>query len=209
MALWTHWILTLAYMSLGQRDKSGVKIGKNRFLPQGQHSFLGSRAVKTRLFNILYRGLPGKRIKQRANEYSCGPTADLPGRSWNPHASSQKFALDFISSFQMHVERAWKYWLDASVGRRVSWSVCYCWGEGGLAALRASQLPVGSEILLPTKQTEKLEGQNKYHSVFNPLPSLAAKQKNWPGNMMGAFVWCAAFPPPPLSDFQVTRWKKR
>lgn len=88
-----------------------------------------------------------------------------------------KFALDFISSFQMHVERAWKYWLDVSVGRRVSWSVCYRWGEGGLAALRASQLPAGSEILLSTKQTQKLEGRNKYHSVFNPLPSLAVKQK--------------------------------
>lgn len=76
----------------------------------------------------------------------------------------------------MHGERARKYWLDAGVGRRVSWSVCYCW-ERGLAALRASQLPVGAEIPLPTKQTEKLEGQNKRHSVLNPLPSLAAKQK--------------------------------
>lgn len=119
-----------------------------------------------------------------------------------------KFALDFISSFQMHVERAWKYWLDASVGRRVSRSVCYCWGEsGGLAALRASQLPVGFEILLSTKQTETLEGQNKYHSVFNPLPSLSAKQKNWPGNMMSVFVQCPAFSPLPLPDFQL--WDER
>lgn len=76
----------------------------------------------------------------------------------------------------MHGERARKYWLDAGVGRRVSWSVCYCW-ERGLAALRASQLPVGAEIPLPTRQTEKLEGQNKCHSVLTPLPSLAAKQK--------------------------------
>lgn len=76
----------------------------------------------------------------------------------------------------MHGERAQKYWLDAGVGRRVIWSVCCCW-ERGLAALRASQLPVGPGILLPTKQTEKSEGQNKCHSILNPLPSLAARQK--------------------------------
>lgn len=62
------------------------------------------------------------------------------------------------------------------VGRRVIWRVSCCW-ERGLSALRASQLPVGPEILLPTKQTEKLEGQNKCHSILNSLPSLAARQK--------------------------------
>lgn len=35
-------ILTLACTSLDQRYRSGVKIGKIRFLLQGQHSFLGS-----------------------------------------------------------------------------------------------------------------------------------------------------------------------
>lgn len=39
-------------------------------------------------------------------------------------------------------------------------------GERVLAMGRASCLPVGLELLLPTKQTEPLEGQNKSHSVL-------------------------------------------
>lgn len=106
----------------------------------------------------------------------------------------------------MHVERAQKYWLDASVVRRVSWSICYCCGEGGLAALRASHLPIGSEMLLPTKQTETLEGQNKYHGVFNPRPSLAAKQKTLTWKYDGCLWMVLCFPitsPPRFSSYKM------
>lgn len=103
--------------------------------------------------------------------YSRPPRQELDSK-----CQLSKFALDFTAGFQTRGERARKYWLDAGVGRRVIWSVCYCW-ERGLTALRASQLPLRTEILLPKKQTEKLEEQNKCHSVLNPLPSLEAEQK--------------------------------